>query len=113
MANTDTPQRPSQFERRLQTALSSVAVAGMIGIGSVVVGIPAQNATVNIKLEQMQGDIADLKKGVGDRYTRSDAERDQRQYDRRFSNVETRLHQLEQRLMRRSRAVMPEKKSEL
>lgn len=107
------PPRPSQFERHLQTGLSGIAVAGMIGIGSVVIGIPAQNATVNVKLEQMQEDIAELKSGVGDRYTRSDAERDQRQYDRRFGNMERRLSVLEQRLMRRSRATTPEKKSEL
>lgn len=113
MANTDTSQRPSQFERHLQTGLSTVAVAGMIGIGTIVIGIPAQNATVNVKLEQMQQDIATLKGGVGDRYTRSDAERDQRQIDRRFGETERRLHEMEQQLMRRSRAVVPEKKSEL
>lgn len=113
MAITDSPGRPSQFERRLQTALSSVAVAGMIGIGSIVIGIPAQNATVTIKLERMQEDIADLKKGAGDGYTRSDSERDRFQYDRQFVNLERRLLALEQAFMRRSRASAPAKKSEL
>lgn len=113
MASTDIPQRPSQFERHLQTGLSSVAVAGVLGIGAIVWGIPAQNATVNVKLEQMQLDIADLKKGVGDRYTRTDADRDRGQYERRFRALEQRMNILEQALMRRSRADLPEKKSEL
>lgn len=113
MTNTDMQPRPSPFERHLQTGLSGVAVAGMIGIGTIVIGIPAQNATVNVKLEQMQQDIAELKKGVDDRYTRSDADRDRMQIDRRFLRLENRLHLLEQTLMRRSRAGSPEDKSDL
>jgi len=47
----------------------SASSAGVLGIGAIVRGIPAQNATVNVKLEQMQQDIATLKSGVGDHYT--------------------------------------------
>lgn len=61
------PPAQSPFERHLQTILSGAAVAGCIAIGSIVWNIPAQNATVAVKLERMQADIEKLSSLVDDR----------------------------------------------
>lgn len=100
----------SPFERHLQTILSGAAVAGCIAIGSIVWNIPAQNATVTVKLERMQADIEKLSSLVDDRYTRTDAERDALKLEKRLNAVEQRQYELEKTLMRRERTLLREER---
>ena len=108
MASDDQGQRRAQspFERHLQTILSGAAVAGCIAIGTIVWNIPAQNATVTVKLERMQSDIEKLSTLVGDRYTRTDAERDAMKFEKRLNAIEQRQYDLEKMMMRRDRTYL-------
>lgn len=109
MSDDDRTQRSSGqsvFEQHLQTILSGAAVAGCIAIGSIVWNIPAQNATVTVKLERMQADIDRLSSLMDDRYTRMDAEREALKIEKRLNAVEQRQYELEKTMMRRDRTML-------
>ena len=95
MTGRDMPQRPSGLEKHAQTIIGSVILALLVWVGTVVAEIPAQNATVNAKLESMQEDIKDLQQRAGTRYTKADAQRDWFRNDKEISEIKERLKAIE------------------
>lgn len=94
----------SALEKHIQTGIGVVLVAFAVWLATSVSEMQQDVARMQVQMTNMAEKTADLKIGMANRYTSSDAERDRAARDLAHERFEDELNDLEERIEKLERA---------
>lgn len=90
-------ESPTMFEQHAQTGLT-LAIVGLLGwVGVTLSSLQTTVAAMAVEIKSLQAQVQEMKAAAGDRYTKTQADRDWAQNRREIDQIHQRLRILEGR----------------